>query len=107
MAGEMLCGIETCLSLDQLACNLRAVECFYSTCDLYGDKYYQAIIYHALALGDLTKRLELYFQGIAMGIAIGKESRQPVPDIYSSGYFGLQLKSLLDSIPKQSFITSI
>jgi hypothetical protein len=107
MAGELLCGMETCLSLEQLACNLRAAEPFYSTCDLAGDRYYKAIIYHALALGDLAKRIELYHQSLAMGVAIGKESRQPMPDIYNSGYFGYQLKSLLDSNPKQAFMLSI
>jgi hypothetical protein len=107
MVGTMLCGITNCLSLEQLACNLRAAEPFYSTCDLSGDRYYKAIIYHALAMGDLAKRLELYHQSLAMGIAIGKESKQLMPDIYNSGFFGIQLKTLLDSSPKQVFMVSI
>jgi DNA-binding XRE family transcriptional regulator len=40
---------------------------------------------------------ELYQESMAMAISLGKTFSMPVPTIFNSGYFGIQLKSLLDS----------
>lgn len=106
MARYMLCGRISCLDDEQLACNLRLAETLYSTCLVSDERYYHLIIYHALAIEELVSRIELYNEGLAMGIAIGKESKQPVPTIHDSGFAGMQLKSLLDSLPSNSYIIS-
>lgn len=106
MARYMLCGRVSCLDDDQLACNLRLAETLYSTCRLAGERYYHAIIYHALAMNELATRIDLYNSGLAMGIAIGKESKQEMPTIFNSGFAGLQLGQLLDSSPNYSYLIS-
>lgn len=98
MARYMQCGNESCLTDEQLACNMRLSEPLYSTCRLSGYNYYHAIIYHAFAIGEYATAIALYRANQSMTIALGKGSKQPLPTLYNSGVFGMQLQMLLDNI---------
>jgi hypothetical protein len=98
MARQLDCvDASACVCDHELGCRLKAAEYLYTTCQLPGESYWLGLCYHAIASIELSRMYELYQESMAMAISLGKTFSMPVPTILNSGYFGIQLQSLLAS----------